>query len=110
MGDPFKKDDDLFRIELLDQLEPRIEPAIRAFFRLLGHAHVFEEYVVPSLLSREGLVSAVISDRPWPPWGIGAHTIHALTHVHPVTETDAVLSNVFRLDRHVTHLGLIVAV
>jgi len=56
------------RIDILQKLEPRAAPPLRAFFRRLGAAHVYEELIVPTLEKDKGLLVAAVRDRPWPPW------------------------------------------
>ena len=81
-----------------------------AFFRHIGFPHLYWEFLLPA--TREGTVLGItaIKDRAWPPWGIGAHTIHALALACPVTPDSAGLSNIFVLEEDVGNIGLIAAV
>ena len=51
-----------------------------------------------------------VKDRAWPPWGVGAHTVHALAIAAPVTSEGAGLSNVFLCEDDVGNIALVAAV
>ena len=101
---------ELFRLETLDEPDDKLAPAMRAFFRRLGVAHVYTEAVRPTLQDGSSLVTVAIRDRPWPPWGIGAQAVSALAFFHPIEDGHAGLGNVFAVDEEQTSIGLIAAV
>src|SRR5215208_628223 len=101
---------ELFRCETLDGPDEKLAPAIQAFFRRLGVAHVYDEAVLPTLQDSSSLVTVAVRDRPWPPWGIGAQAVSALAFFHPVSDGNAGLGNVFVADEEQTSVGLIAAV
>jgi hypothetical protein len=98
------------RIDVVQKLEARTAPPLRAFFRRLGAAHVYEELIVPTLEKDKGLLVAAVRDRPWPPWGIDALRVHALVHVHPIGDAGASLSGILVSDDDGLNLGLAAAV
>lgn len=97
---------DAVRFENFDSLNEYNQVCLTTFFRKIELPHVFEEIIAPSLKTGNAMVCVAIIDRPWPPWGIGSQQVVALSHVHPVGETDAGLSHIFVLDESLTNIGL----
>jgi hypothetical protein len=109
-GDAYFQKNETMRIEVFKDLSQHMRAPVMAFFRRVGLPHVYWELIVPALEEGSGLVCAAVRDRPWPPWGIGAHEIHALTLIYPITAEGAGLSNVFLLDEDLGNVGLAAAV
>jgi hypothetical protein len=65
---------------------------------------------VPVVADGSAVGIVAVKDRAWPPWGVGAQTIHALTIASPVTSDSAGLSNVFVLEEDLGNVGLVAAV
>jgi hypothetical protein len=76
----------------------------------MGLAHVFDELISPGLEDGAGLAVMAVRDRPWPPWGIGAQSISALTFIHPIGEGRAGLANVLAVPEEEMSIGLLAAV
>jgi hypothetical protein len=106
----FSQKNELMRIESFDRLDSKLEAPLMAFFRRIGLPHIYWEFFVPALKEENTLVITAVKDRAWPPWGIGAHTIHALSLACPVSPESAGVSNVFVLEEDVGNVGLIAAV
>jgi hypothetical protein len=106
----FSKKNELIRIESFDKIDATFEAPLRSFFRRIGHHHVYDEHIVPVMADGSAVGIAAVKDRAWPPWGVGAQTIHALTIASPVTSDGAGLSNIFVLEEDVGNIGLVAAV
>jgi hypothetical protein len=105
----FTRKNELMRMESLEGLHPTVEAPLMAFFWRIGLPHVYWEYLVPVMRETNAFVVMAVKDRAWPPWGVGAHTIHALMVASPVSEVSAGLSHVFVLDEDIGNIGLIAA-
>lgn len=99
-----------FRFINLTENDPRAMLAVRAFFRRIGLSRVYDELVVPGLDEGSGMAVMAVRDRPWPPFGIGAHSVSALCFVYPIGEGRAGLANVFALPEEELSVGLLGAV
>lgn len=97
------------RFEFFDKLDHKREAMLGKFFRHIGLPHVYEENILPTMRDGNTLLAVAVSDRSWPPWGLGAQSISALLHVHPIGEAEASLSNVFVADGDLTNIGLMSA-
>lgn len=97
------------RFHVWTEIDPKDEVSLITFFRQAGLPHVWDELIAPSFAHEQALLVAATSDRPWPPWGVGAQKVVALCHVHPIGETDASLTNVFTVDEDATNIGLMTA-
>jgi hypothetical protein len=98
-----------FRFVSLTQPDGKLSIPIQAFFRRIGLPRVFDEMVAPGLEEGCGMVVMAMRDRPWPPWGIGAQSVSALTFIYPIGEERAGLSNVFALPEEELSIGLLAA-
>lgn len=106
----FDKRNDEIRVDVIDGLDDENSIPVRAFFRKLGMPQFFEERIRPTLMHDESRIYAAFRDRPWPPWGLGAHRLHALCVVHPVGEGSVAVSPVFADEEDQTNIGLLAAV
>ncbi len=83
--------------------------ALAAFCRRNGYPYLFTEVLEP-LLSGHGLVLALaVTERPWPPTGIGSQTIEAVGIAMIGTEGRAHLTPVLTDRRNATNIGLVAA-
>ncbi|MEU2297699.1 hypothetical protein ABZ584_09840 [Streptomyces antibioticus] len=83
--------------------------ALAAFCRRNGYPYLFTEVLEP-LLSGQGLVLALaVTERPWPPTGIGSQTIEAVGIAMIGTEGRAHLTPVLTDRRNATNIGLVAA-
>ncbi|MFF9623832.1 hypothetical protein [Streptomyces griseosporeus] len=81
--------------------------ALAAFCRRNGYPYLFTEVLEP-LLSGDGLVLALaVTERPWPPKGIGSQTIEAVGIAMIGSEGRAHLTPVLTDRRNATNLGLV---
>jgi hypothetical protein len=106
----FSQKNELMRIESFERLDANLEAPLMAFFRNIGCLHVYWELLVPVMREGNTLAITAVKDRAWPPWGVGAHTIHALALACPVSPESAGVSNVFVLEEDVGNIGLVAAV
>jgi hypothetical protein len=100
---------DAVRFEIIEELAGPLEISLRTFFRQIGLSHVFSELIVPAIAAGNAFVNVALTERPWPPWGIGAQRVVAALLVHPIGDDDASLSNVFVTDDELTNIGLAAA-
>ncbi|HJT91077.1 MAG TPA: hypothetical protein VJ777_03930 [Mycobacterium sp.] len=99
-------------IRLTVTSEPSVETktALATFCRRNGYPHLYFERLEP-LLERADLVLALaVSERPWPPSGIGSQTVEAVGIAMIGTEDRAHLTPVLTDRRHATNIGLVAAV
>ncbi|WP_432033319.1 hypothetical protein [Streptomyces antibioticus] len=83
--------------------------ALAAFCRRNGYPYLFTEVLEP-LLSGHGLVLALaVTERPWPPTGIGSQTVEAVGIAMIGTEGRAHLTPVLTDRRNATNIGLVAA-
>lgn len=101
---------DLFRLVTLTRPDDKLAPALRAFLRRAGLPHVFDELLWPALHEGNTLAVAALRDRPWPPWGLGAVSVSALTVCHPIHEARAGVGGVIAVPEEVASVGLLAAV
>ncbi len=106
----FSKKNEVMRIETFEKLEDNLEAPLMAFFRHIGLPHLYWEHLVPVMREGNTVAVAAVKDRVWPPWGVGAQTIHALALACPVADDGAGISNVFVLEEDVGNIGLVAAV
>jgi hypothetical protein len=99
-------------IRLTVTSDPSVEQktALATFCRRNGFPHLYYERLEP-LLARTDLVLALaVTERPWPPNGIGSQTIEAVGIAMIGTEDRAHLTPVLADRRHATNIGLVAAV
>jgi hypothetical protein len=99
-----------FRFVCLAKHDSKVTMPVQAFFRRIGLPRVFDELVAPGLEDGSGMAVMAMRDRPWPPWGIGAQSVSAITFIYPIGEERAGLSNVFALPEEELSIGLLAAV
>jgi hypothetical protein len=63
------------RFEVTRKIAPETRSALAAFCRRGGFAHLFTETLEPMLNALNLTLAMGISDRPWPPKGIGSQQI-----------------------------------
>ncbi len=108
---PYAQINSGIRIEQFDQCpEAEYEVALRGFLRRSGFGHLYSERIDPTLRAGDSAVFAAILDRPWPPWGLGGHTVLALCQIHKVGDKRYGVSPVFADPMHQTNIGLLAAV
>ena len=106
----FAKKNEYMRIESFEKLDPNLEAPLMTFFRQIGYPHVYGEFLIPAMREGNTVGIVAVKDRAWPPWGIGAHTIHALALACPIGGDSASVSNVFVLEEDIGNIGLVAAV
>lgn len=103
--------------ELNDRLELRVttdlvsgfRPELAAFLRQLRLGHLLEEVLAPLAASARTKSVLAFEERPWPPSGIGARTVHALAVAVQGTDGQAVYTPAFLSPRDATNIGLAAA-
>jgi hypothetical protein len=106
----YSKKNELMRIESFDKIDSNLDAPLRCFFRHIGLPHIYDEFLVPVMADGSAVGIIAVKDRAWPPWGVGAQTIHALSIAAPVTSGAAGLSNIFALEEDLGNVGLLAAV
>lgn len=95
------------RMEVSRDTDLETRTALAAFCRRNGYPYLFTEVLEP-LLSAEALVLALaVTERPWPPKGIGSQTIEAVGIAMIGSEGRAHLTPVLTDRRNATNLGLV---
>lgn len=105
----YDSQNDIVRIDHVEEADDHLDAAMMLFFRRLGIPHVYPERVAPALKSDGCSVFIAVRDREWPPWGLGSRTIAALCQIHPVGTGSYGLSPLFVRDEDATNLGLMAA-
>ena len=80
----YDKRNDAVRIDTHSELDHFVGSAVRAFFRHLNAAHLFEERIIPALQSEDAMLFVAVRERPWPPWGLGAVRVAAVAQVQSI--------------------------
>jgi hypothetical protein len=84
--------------------------AIAAFCRRNGFPYLHHETLEPLLSRTEFIFALAITDRPWPPKGVGSQTLDAMGMAMIGSENRAYLTPVLLDRKHATNLGLGAAV
>lgn len=99
------------RVEVFDEpFDTDYEVAVRRFLRRAGLADLYSERIVPTINSDDSAVFLGVVDRPWPPWGLGAHSVLALCQIQLVGDARYAVSPVYSDPWHTTNIGLTAAV
>lgn len=98
------------RLWVTTDIPAETKSALATFCRRNGFSHLYFEILEP-LLSRTDLILALaMTERPWPPKGIGSQTIEAVGIAMIGSEGRAHLTPVLTDRKHATNLGLAGAV
>jgi hypothetical protein len=99
-------------IRLTVTSEPSVETRIglATFCRRNRFPHVYFELLEPLLTRTELVFALAISERPWPPSGIGSQTVEAVGIAMIGNEDRAHLTPVLTDLKHATNIGLVGAV
>jgi hypothetical protein len=98
------------RLNVVTEASPEIRSALATFCRRNGFPYLFFESLEPILSRTELILAMAVTERPWPPKGIGSITIEALGIAMVGSEGRAYLTPVLTDFRHATNLGLSSAV
>jgi hypothetical protein len=102
----FDKRNDRLRLDVIDAIRDDVEVPLMAFTRQLGAPHLYAERLLPMAKAGESTLLLAVSDRQWPPWGLGARTVHALCQVHRIGDHSFGISPVLTLEDDLTNIGL----
>jgi hypothetical protein len=98
------------RLTVMSEPSLEIKTALATFCRRNGYPQLYHELLAP-LLERADLVLALaMTERPWPPSGIGSQTVEAVGIAMIGTEDRAHLTPVLTDRQHATNIGLVGAV
>jgi hypothetical protein len=103
--------------EINERLELRIttdlvgefRPELAAFLGNLNLGHLLEEVFVPLASTTRTKAAVAYEERPWPPAGIGARALRALTLVIVSDDGQSLLTPVMLSPQHATNVGLAAA-
>jgi hypothetical protein len=98
------------RLGVTTKVSPETRSALATFCRRNGFPYLFYETLEPILSRTELILAMAVSERPWPPKGIGSITIEALGIAMIGSEGRAYLTPVLTDFRHATNVGLSSAV
>jgi hypothetical protein len=98
------------RLNVTKEVSVEITSALATFCRRNGFPHLFFEILEPLLPRTQLILSLAITERPWPPKGIGSLTIEAVGMAMIGSEDRAYLTPVLTDFKHATNLGLSSAV
>jgi hypothetical protein len=101
---------ELVRFEVIRDFSAEMKSALARFFRHMGSPQALCEIIEPLMASSKPLFVAAISDRPWPPRGVGAHTIESLAIAVIGEGNRAFLTPVLTTPQNATNIGLASAV
>jgi hypothetical protein len=98
------------RFVTVSELSAEMRSAVGAFFRRSGLSNGFYELIDPLTQQTKFVLAAAVTDRPWPPRGVGAIEIQALV-VAVIGDGDrAFLTPVIAGPENTTNVGLSAAV
>jgi hypothetical protein len=92
------------------EVSVEIRSALATFCRRNGFPHLFFEILEPLLPRTQLILALAITERPWPPKGIGSVAIEAIGIAMIGSEDRAYLTPVITDFKHATNLGLSSAV
>lgn len=101
---------EITRFETFMTVDPARKAAIAAFLRRAGLSHLYAELFEPLMSGGSLLAAGAISDRPWPPSGVGAQRIEALAFALIGEGQRAFLTPTLAAPEHATNVGLTAAV
>ena len=104
--DSYSTRNELVRFEVVRELPAEMKSALAEFFRRLGAPHAMLEIIEPLMASARPLFVAAVSDRPWPPRGVGAHTIESLVFAVIGEGNRAFLTPVLTAPQNAMNVGL----
>jgi hypothetical protein len=105
----FTRKNESIRFETWDTVDDANEVALRHFARRCGAAHLFAERIRPTLKRDDAVAVAAVSDRPWPPWGLGAQRVEGLCLVHSVSPESVAVGPVLVTESDVMNINLVAA-
>lgn len=97
------------RIEISNGISDEMKAPVAKFFREIGAGHAFLEVIEPLTKSTRTLIAMGISDRPWPPRGVGAHIVEAMAIAVIGDGNRAFLTPVLVSPQNGTNVGLAAA-
>lgn len=106
----YSNTNETIRFEVTRKLAPDTRSALAAFCRRGGFAHLFTETLEPMLNECNLTVAMGISDRPWPPKGIGSQQIEAVGIAMVGDSGRGLLTPVLLAPPHATNIGLASAI
>jgi hypothetical protein len=98
------------RLGVTTKVSAETRSALATFCRRNGFPHLFFEILEPILSRSELILAMAVTERPWPPKGIGSIMIEAIGIAMIGSEGRAYLTPVLTDFRHATNLGLSSAV
>jgi hypothetical protein len=97
---------EMIRLEVFDRPEIETLTALATFCRQSGFGHVYAEMLQPAMASSTFLLSMGLTDRPWPPQGIGSQRVEAVATALVDTTGRAFLTPALLGLGHSTNVGL----
>jgi hypothetical protein len=98
------------RLTVTSEPSLEIKTALATFCRRNKFPQLYDELLEPLLERAELVLALATTERPWPPSGIGSHTIEAVGIAMIGTEDRAHLTPVLTDRKHATNIGLVSAV
>jgi len=106
----FLDKNDKIRIDILRDMSAEAEANLLVFLRRINASHLYRERMVPVAKTDDALLFVAVIDRAWPPWGLGARTVHGVCQVHRVGENSFSIGPVLVADEDLTNIGLQAAI
>ena len=106
----FSDKNDKIRIDILRDLSAETEAGLLTFLRRIGAVHLYAERILPIARTNDSLLFAAVIDRVWPPWGLGARTIHGICQVQQIGEQSFSIGPLLVADEDLTNIGLQAAI
>jgi hypothetical protein len=98
---------EFIRFEIITEFSTDMKAVVAKFFREIGAPHVMREIIEPLTCSARTIFVAAVSDRPWPPRGVGAQVIEGLAIAVIGEGNRAFLTPVLASPQNVTNVGLV---
>jgi hypothetical protein len=106
----FSDKNDKIRIDILRDVSAETEAGLLTFLRRIGAVHLYAERILPIARTNDSLLFAAVIDRAWPPWGLGARTIHGICQVQQIGDRSFSIGPLLVADEDLTNIGLQAAI
>lgn len=110
IDDLYDARNEVVRLESFIEVDASRKAALARFTRRLGFAYLYPELLEPLQAGGSLLMTAGLSERPWPPSGVGAQSIEGLAFALIGDDRRAFMTPTLCVPEHGTNIGLLCVV